>query len=69
MRPSVENILAVLLLILAEAWFLNGLFAGRPGWDAALATLAAFAALFAKDYIKARLNRTAGRFVTVNVTG
>jgi hypothetical protein len=56
MRLSVENIFAVTLLMLAEAWLLHGVFAGKPSWDASLAFVAALAALFAKDYVKERLN-------------
>lgn len=56
MRLSVENILTVVLLMLAEAWFLQGVFAGSPSWDASLAFVGALAAFFAKDYVKDRLN-------------
>jgi len=56
MRLSIENILAVTILMLAEAWFLQGVFAGKPSWDASLAFVGAIAAFFAKDYVKGRLN-------------
>ena len=56
MRISVENILTVALLMLAEAWFLHGVFAGKPSWDSSLAFVGAIAPLFAKDYVKERLN-------------
>ena len=56
MRLSIENILTVTILMLAEAWFLHGVFAGKPRWDASLAFLGALAACFAKDYVKDRLN-------------
>ena len=42
--------------MLAEAWFLQGLFAGKPSWDASLAFVGALAAFFAKDYVKDRLS-------------
>ncbi|CAG2091171.1 MULTISPECIES: hypothetical protein [Xanthomonas] len=56
MRFTVENIFTTLLLMLAEAWFLHGLFAGQPSWDSSLALLAALAAFFGKDYVKEKLN-------------
>jgi hypothetical protein len=56
MRLSIENILIVAILMLAEAWFLQGVFAGKPSWDASLAFVAALAAFFTKDYVKDRLN-------------
>lgn len=56
MRLNVENILTVAVLLLAEAWFLQGVFAGNPSWEASLAFVTALAAFFAKDYVKERLN-------------
>lgn len=56
MRLSIENILSVTILMLAEAWFLHGVFAGKPSWDASLAFVGAITAFFAKDYVKDRLN-------------
>ncbi|MBB2806352.1 hypothetical protein XarbCFBP7604_18295 [Xanthomonas arboricola] len=55
MRLSIENILAVTILMLAEAWFLQGVFAGKPSWDASIAFVGAIASFFAKDYVKDRL--------------
>ncbi|WP_143703958.1 hypothetical protein [Luteimonas cellulosilyticus] len=56
MRLSVENILAVTILMLAEAWFLHGAFNNKPSWDASIAFVGAIAAFFAKDYVKDQLN-------------
>jgi hypothetical protein len=52
MKISLENIILIVGLILAEAWFLNGFFLGRPEYEPAIAFLVTFGAIFAKDPIK-----------------
>jgi hypothetical protein len=52
MKISLANIILIIGLILAEAWFLKGYFSGNPEYEPAIAFIVAFGAIFAKDPIK-----------------
>lgn len=52
MRFTFENIMIILVLILSEAWFLNGYFLGNVEFEPAIAFIVALGALFTKDRIK-----------------
>jgi hypothetical protein len=54
MRLSLENLIVVISLVLTEAWFLHGYFAGKPEFEPLILFLVAFGAVFAKDKIKER---------------
>lgn len=55
MRITLENILYILSLVLAEAWFLDGYFSGKVEYEPLIVFLTLLAAIFTKDMIKAKL--------------
>ena len=55
MKVTLENIIMVTALVLTEAWFLKGYFAGVPEFEPAIAFILTLGAIFTKDPIKAKL--------------
>lgn len=54
MRKFIEDLVAVALVVGAEAWFLKGYFADKPEFEPALAFLGALGVLLAKEPVRAR---------------
>ena len=52
MKIILENLITVAALILSEAWFLSGYFAGNPEYEPAIVFIAALGVLLSKDPIK-----------------
>lgn len=55
MRFTLENILAILLVMLSEAWFLNDFLSENLSFDSVITFVSALCVLFAKDAIKERI--------------
>lgn len=54
MKLTFENVIAIAALLLFEAWFLKGYFAGNPEFEPGIGLILAIGAVFAKDPIKAK---------------
>ncbi len=52
MRPTIENFIALAILLGTGAWLLDGLSQGRFEYEPAIAFVAALGGIFAKDPIK-----------------
>lgn len=57
MQRVLETLFLLIALTGAEAWFLQGYFAGQPEWEPALAFFAALGLLLARDPIRSAVNR------------
>lgn len=58
MRQFVENVVAVVVLVATEAWFLQGYFAGKPEFEPAIAFIVAVGVLLGKEPIRSALSRS-----------
>lgn len=57
MQRRIETIFLLIAVTGAEAWFLQGYFAGEPEWEPALAFAAAFGAILVRDSVLSASNR------------
>jgi hypothetical protein len=56
MRLTLENIVALGVLLLTEAWFLSGYFVGKPEFEPFIAFATALGVFFAKESLKAKFS-------------
>jgi hypothetical protein len=61
MKQFIENFVAAAVLVLTEAWFLKGYFAGQPDFEPAILFIAALGVLLTKDPIRTRLSGSSTR--------
>jgi hypothetical protein len=54
MRLTLENVIALGVLLLTEAWFLSGYFVGKSEFEPFIAFVAALGVIFAKEPLKAK---------------
>lgn len=57
MQRLLETFSLLIAVTGAEAWFLQGYFAGKPEWEPALAFVSAFGVLLGRDPVRSAINR------------